>query len=117
MGRPPVGPGLHTMYDAAAVTLLAMQAAPSLEGPAIRDALRAVGVRYAFTVPGESFLGLLEGLVPERVAGDHLAAHPVISTVVAEESSSTVTSPTGSVIGASFTPRLRQVIADTAMPW
>jgi acetolactate synthase-1/2/3 large subunit len=26
------------------------------------DALRAVGVRYAFTVPGESFLGLLEGL-------------------------------------------------------
>ena len=40
--RPPVGPGLHTMYDAAAVTLLAMQAAPSLEGPAIRDALRAV---------------------------------------------------------------------------
>jgi neutral amino acid transport system substrate-binding protein len=40
--RPAVGPGLHTMYDAAAVTLLAMQAAPTLEGPAIRDALRAV---------------------------------------------------------------------------
>ncbi len=40
--RPAVGPGLHTMYDAAAVTMLAMQAAPSLEGPAIRDALRAV---------------------------------------------------------------------------
>jgi len=40
--RPPVGPGLHTMYDAAAVALLAMQAAPKLEGPAIRDALRAV---------------------------------------------------------------------------
>ncbi len=40
--RPPVGPGLHTMYDAAAVTLLAMQAAPKLEGPAIRDAMRAV---------------------------------------------------------------------------
>jgi branched-chain amino acid transport system substrate-binding protein len=30
------------MYDAAAVTLLAMQAAPRLEGNAIRDALRAV---------------------------------------------------------------------------
>src|SRR6185369_14808301 len=28
----------------------------------VADALRAVGVRYAFTVPGESFLGLLEGL-------------------------------------------------------
>jgi acetolactate synthase-1/2/3 large subunit len=31
-------------------------------GRFIADALRAVGVRYAFTVPGESFLGLLEGL-------------------------------------------------------
>lgn len=31
-------------------------------GRYIADALRAVGVRYAFTVPGESFLGLLEGL-------------------------------------------------------
>ena len=41
-GRPAVGPGLHTMYDAAAVTLLAMQAAPKLDGNAIRDALRAV---------------------------------------------------------------------------
>lgn len=40
--RPPVGPGLQTMYDAAAVTLLAMQAAPKLDGPSIRDALRAV---------------------------------------------------------------------------
>ncbi len=28
----------------------------------IADALRAAGVRYAFTVPGESFLGLLEAL-------------------------------------------------------
>ena len=40
--RPAVGPGLHTMYDAAAVTLLAMQAAPTTDGAAIRDALRAV---------------------------------------------------------------------------
>jgi acetolactate synthase I/II/III large subunit len=31
-------------------------------GRFIADALRAVGVRYAFTVPGESFLGLIEGL-------------------------------------------------------
>ena len=31
-------------------------------GRFIADALRAAGVRYAFTVPGESFLGLLEGL-------------------------------------------------------
>jgi acetolactate synthase-1/2/3 large subunit len=37
-------------------------AAPRTVGRYIGDALRAVGVRYAFTVPGESFLGLLEGL-------------------------------------------------------
>ena len=30
-------------------------------GRFIADALRAAGVRYAFTVPGESFLGLLDG--------------------------------------------------------
>jgi acetolactate synthase-1/2/3 large subunit len=35
---------------------------PRTVGRFIADALRAVGVRYAFTVPGESFLGLLEGL-------------------------------------------------------
>ena len=35
---------------------------PRTVGRYIADALRAVGVRYAFTVPGESFLGLLEGL-------------------------------------------------------
>jgi neutral amino acid transport system substrate-binding protein len=40
--RPAVGPGLQTMYDATAVTLLAMQAAPKLDGSSIRDALRAV---------------------------------------------------------------------------
>ncbi|HEX3427242.1 MAG TPA: thiamine pyrophosphate-dependent enzyme [Candidatus Limnocylindrales bacterium] len=31
-------------------------------GRFVADALRAAGVRFAFTVPGESFLGLLEGL-------------------------------------------------------
>jgi acetolactate synthase I/II/III large subunit len=34
---------------------------PRTVGRFIADALRAAGVRYAFTVPGESFLGLLEG--------------------------------------------------------
>jgi acetolactate synthase-1/2/3 large subunit len=37
-------------------------AAPRTVGRAIADALRAAGVRYAFTVPGESFLGLLDAL-------------------------------------------------------
>ena len=35
---------------------------PRTVGRFLADALRAAGVRYAFTVPGESFLGLLEGL-------------------------------------------------------
>ncbi len=36
--------------------------APRTVGRAIADALRAAGVRLAFTVPGESFLGLLDAL-------------------------------------------------------
>jgi acetolactate synthase I/II/III large subunit len=35
---------------------------PRTVGRLVADVLRAAGVRYAFTVPGESFLGLLEGL-------------------------------------------------------
>ena len=35
----------------------------------IADALRAAGVRYAFTVPGESFLGLLDALRGRRDPG------------------------------------------------
>lgn len=40
--RDPVGPGLHTVYDSAMVTVLAMQKAATLDGTAIRDALREV---------------------------------------------------------------------------
>ena len=36
------------------------RAGPRTVGRFIADALRAAGVRYAFTVPGESFLGLLD---------------------------------------------------------
>ncbi|HEY0444739.1 MAG TPA: thiamine pyrophosphate-dependent enzyme, partial [Candidatus Limnocylindrales bacterium] len=35
---------------------------PRTVGRHIAEVLRAAGVRYAFTVPGESFLGLLDGL-------------------------------------------------------
>ena len=38
----PSGPGLHTMYDAAAVALLAMEQAGEADGTAIRDSVRAV---------------------------------------------------------------------------
>ena len=37
-------------------------AGPRTVGRLVADALRDAGVRYAFTVPGESFLGLLDGL-------------------------------------------------------
>lgn len=60
-GRPAVGPGLQTMYDAAAVTLLAMQAAPKLDGPSIRDALRAVQDPQGEVV-GTGVDGLKKGL-------------------------------------------------------
>ncbi|HEV8488469.1 MAG TPA: thiamine pyrophosphate-dependent enzyme [Candidatus Limnocylindrales bacterium] len=39
-----------------------VMAGPRTVGRLVADVLRAAGVRYAFTVPGESFLGLLEGL-------------------------------------------------------
>ena len=37
-------------------------AGPRTVGRLVADALRAAGVRYAFTVPGESFLGILDAL-------------------------------------------------------
>jgi len=39
---PPNGPGLHSVFDAVTVVLLAMETADELTGPAIRDAIRAV---------------------------------------------------------------------------
>ena len=40
-------------------------------GRMVADALRRAGVRWAFTVPGESFLGLIDGL---EAAGIHVVA-------------------------------------------
>lgn len=44
---------------------------PVTVGRMIADALRRAGVRWAFTVPGESFLGLMDGLT---AAGIHVVA-------------------------------------------
>jgi acetolactate synthase I/II/III large subunit len=44
---------------------------PVTVGRMIADALRRAGVRWAFTVPGESFLGLIDGL---DAAGIHVVA-------------------------------------------
>ena len=46
-------------------------AGPRTVGRLVADALRSAGVRYAFTVPGESFLGLLDGF---REAGIRVIA-------------------------------------------
>ncbi len=46
-------------------------AGPVTVGRMIADALRRAGVRWAFTVPGESFLGLIDGL---EGAGIHVVA-------------------------------------------
>jgi acetolactate synthase I/II/III large subunit len=50
------------MEAAAAEPEPAAPAGPVTVGRMIADALRKAGVRWAFTVPGESFLGLLDGL-------------------------------------------------------
>lgn len=46
-------------------------ASPVTVGRMVADAMRRAGVRWAFTVPGESFLGLLDGL---EAAGIHVVA-------------------------------------------
>lgn len=59
-GAPGQAPSIqagHAAIDAAAINEV-----PRTVGRLIADALRSAGVRYAFTVPGESFLGLLDAL-------------------------------------------------------
>ena len=51
-----------TETDAGAPEAEAADEGPRTVGRLIADALRSAGVRYAFTVPGESFLGLLDAL-------------------------------------------------------
>jgi acetolactate synthase I/II/III large subunit len=48
--------------DADGIPEVEAPAGPRTVGRFVADALRAGGVRYAFTVPGESFLGLLDAL-------------------------------------------------------
>ena len=64
-GAPGQAPSIQASEEPAAEAPAAE--APAAEGPRtvgrlIADALRSAGVRYAFTVPGESFLGLLDAL-------------------------------------------------------
>jgi acetolactate synthase-1/2/3 large subunit len=59
-GEPGTGSGPEP--DADAEPEPAAPTGPVTVGRMAADALRRAGVRWAFTVPGESFLGLLEGL-------------------------------------------------------
>jgi acetolactate synthase-1/2/3 large subunit len=62
-GEPSAEPATELVSAEGAETPAAAEpAGPRTVGRFVADALRAAGVRYAFTVPGESFLGLLEGL-------------------------------------------------------
>ncbi len=61
------GPDSPTEATEASVEPAPEEVAPTPRGPRtvgrlVADALRTAGVRYAFTVPGESFLGLLDAL-------------------------------------------------------
>ncbi len=67
-GKPPVGAGLHTVYDAVVVTALAMQAASAIEGQAIRDTMRIVTDPSAPEVgPGTD--GIRKGLDTLKAGG------------------------------------------------
>ncbi len=54
--------GAEPEVDTPAADAPPTQDAPRTVGRVIADALRSAGVRYAFTVPGESFLGVLDAL-------------------------------------------------------
>ncbi len=58
--EPAAGAGTAEAEPPAADLIPGAEAGPRTVGRYIADALRAAGVRYAFTVPGESFLGLLD---------------------------------------------------------
>ncbi|MEO7663517.1 MAG: thiamine pyrophosphate-binding protein, partial [Candidatus Limnocylindrales bacterium] len=57
--------------EAAEAVEPAAPSGPVTVGRMVADALRRAGVRWAFTVPGESFLGLIDGL---EAAGIHVVA-------------------------------------------
>lgn len=62
-------------------------APPRTVGRAIADRLAAAGARYAFTVPGESFLGLLDGLLEtgiEVVATRHEGGAAFMATAATQ---------------------------------
>ncbi|HEY4633834.1 MAG TPA: thiamine pyrophosphate-dependent enzyme [Candidatus Limnocylindrales bacterium] len=61
---PPAGPDTDALTEADTddTVVAPMPSGPRSVGRLIADGLRAAGVRYAFTVPGESFLGLLDVL-------------------------------------------------------
>ena len=65
----------------------APSSAPRTVGRAVADRLAAAGSRYAFTVPGESFLGLLDGLVAagiEVVATRHEGGAAFMATAATQ---------------------------------
>ncbi|MHB8398534.1 MAG: thiamine pyrophosphate-binding protein [Candidatus Limnocylindrales bacterium] len=60
-------PGDEVLADEVPADLPPIDPAPLTAGRFIADALHLAGVRVAFTVPGESFLGLLDALGPAGI--------------------------------------------------
>ena len=70
-GAEPVEPEPEPEIAVAEESAPVAPAGPITVGRMVADALRRAGVRWAFTVPGESFLGLIDGL---EGAGIHVVA-------------------------------------------
>lgn len=67
----PVEATSESLTEPAIVVEPPAEESPVTVGRMIADALRRAGVRWAFTVPGESFLGLIDGMT---AAGIHVVA-------------------------------------------
>ncbi len=65
--EPPTAPPTATSVELPVAEPPRAEGPPRTVGRAIADRLAAAGARYAFTVPGESFLGLLDGLVESGI--------------------------------------------------
>ena len=63
-GGPPDGPGLHSMFDAVTVVLLAMEAADAIDGTSVRDNIRKVTAAEGESVhPGAEGIGKAKELI------------------------------------------------------
>jgi len=79
-GTPPNGPGLHSVYDAVTVVLLAMEASGEITGENIRDNIRAVTSADGIEVyPGPDGIAAAKALLAEGKAIRYVGATGALS--------------------------------------